>query len=301
LFDNLGKHHHRITTTSKRAQKYFDQGLTLVYGFNHQEAIRSFQAAADLDPKCSMAYWGIALAYGPNINAPMPDDAIPKAYAALQKAIELASGVSKKEQAYIRALSKRYVAKPIKDRSKLDRAFADAMREVVKQFPDDLDAATLFAEALMDTTPWDYWTKEGKPKAQTKEIVAALERVLKHDPNHPGANHYYIHAVEASPNPERGLAAAHRLGDIAPGAGHLVHMPSHIYLRVGYYHEASLANERAIAADQSYIVQCRAQGFYPTLYASHNMHFLAYTTSLEGRSAASLRAARQTAGHLMKA
>src|SRR5271155_4198455 len=233
LFDNLGSHHHPVTTNSKDAQKYFDQGLILCFAFNHPEAIRSFQEAARIDPGCAMAYWGMAFAYGANINMPMSEEAVPKAYAALQKAQELAPKSTPNEQAYIAALTKRYAEKPPKDRAPLDRAFADAMRDVAKRFPDDLDAVTLFGEALMDTMPWSYWTEDGKPKPNTEEVLAALESVMKRKPDHPGACHYYIHAVEASPNPERGLAAAHRLRNLVPGAGHLVHMPSHIYLRLG--------------------------------------------------------------------
>jgi tetratricopeptide (TPR) repeat protein len=295
LFNNLGTHHHPVTTRSKEAQRYFDQGLTLVYGFNHHEAIRSFRAAARLDPDCAMAYWGAALAYGMNINMPMMEDAVPKAYEALQKALELAPKASEKERAYIQALAKRYTAKPEKDRGPLDRAYADAMRELARRYPDDLDAATLFAEAVMDTMPWNYWTEDGKPRAGTEEVITVLESVLKRDPNHPGANHYYIHAVENSPNPEGGLPAAYRLGGLCPGAGHLVHMPSHIFLRVGYYREAAVANERAIAADEAYIAQCKAQGVYPANYYSHNAHFLWYVTMLEGRGEEALRAGRKAA------
>jgi tetratricopeptide (TPR) repeat protein len=298
LFDNLGSHHHAVSTDSREAQRYFDQGLILCFAFNHQEAIRSFQEATRLDPKCAMAYWGIAFAYGANINMPMSDEAVPKAYAALQKARELAPQASKVEQAYIEALAKRYADKPQKERAPLDLAFADAMREVVRSYPDDLDAATLFAEALMDTMPWSYWTEEGKPKPATEEVLATLESVLKRQPDHPGANHYYIHAVEASPNPERGLAAAHRLRDLIPGAGHLVHMPSHIYLRVGDYHEASRCNERAIAADEAYITRHGVKGPYSTMYYTHNIHFLSYSAGLEGRSADAIREGRRAAARL---
>lgn len=298
LFEKLGTHHQPITTKSRLAQKYFDQGVILCYGFNHQEAIRSFTEAARIDPDCAMAYWGIAFAYGPNINAPMSDEAAGKAYDALQTALKIASKTTKREQAYIHALSKRYAEKPPKERAPLDLAFADAMRVLVKEFPDDLDAATLFAEALMDVSPWNYWSKDGKPTEHTPEILTVLENVLSRRPNHPGANHLYIHAVEASPHPERGLPAAQRLRDLVPVSGHLVHMPAHIFLRVGMYHEASLANERAIGADETYITQCRAQGFYPTVYYSHNIHFLWYSTSMEGRSVEAIRAARKTAAVL---
>jgi tetratricopeptide (TPR) repeat protein len=295
LFDNLGSHHHPVTTSSKQAQRYFDQGLVLCFAFNHPEAIRSFQEAARLDPQCAMAHWGIAFAYGANINLPMSEEAVPKAYGALKKALALAPKASAKERAYIQALAKRYAEKPPKDRAPLDRAFADAMREVVKQYPDDLDAATLFAEALMDTMPWNYWTEDGKPRPGTEELLATLESVLKRDPNHAGACHLYIHAVEASPHPERGLAAAHRLRDLVPGAGHLVHMPSHIYLRVGDYHEASRCNERAVAVDEAYIARYQVRGHYPAMYYTHNLQFLSYSTGMEGRSEDSLRAARKTA------
>ncbi len=300
LFDDLGSYHFPVTTKSKLAQRYIDQGMVLMYGFNHKEAIRSFRAAAKLDPKCAMAYWGESLCYGPNINNPMPVEAIPQALDALQGALKNAPHVSKREQAYINALSKRYSGKPMPSRAPLDQAYADAMGKVHKAYPDDLDAATLFAEALMDTTPWDYWQKNGQPKAETREILKALEFVLAKNPDHPGANHYYIHAVEASPHPERGLPSAHRLKNLCPGAGHLVHMPAHIYLRMGMYHEASLANVRAIAADESYITQCRVQGFYPALYYSHNVHFLCYCLNMEGRSKECLEAGRKTTEVLHK-
>lgn len=295
LFNRLGNHQHKVTTKSNLAQRYFNQGLILAYGFNHKEAVRSFQAVVKIDPECAMGYWGIAWALGPNINKPMAEAAVKPAWDALQKAVELAPKATLREQGYVQALEKRYAPKPMKDRSKLDRAFAEGMKKVVNVFPDDLDAATIYAEALMDTTPWNYWDEKSRPREATKEIVAQLERVLKANPQHPGANHYYIHAVEASSNPERGLGAALRLRHLVPDAGHLVHMPSHIYLRVGDYHEASLANERAIAADENYITQCRAQGFYPAMYYSHNVHFLWFSTSLEGRSEVSLRAAKKTA------
>jgi tetratricopeptide (TPR) repeat protein len=300
LFDNLGNYHHKVSTESKEAQRYFDQGLTLCYAFNHAEAIRSFEEAARIDPNCAMAHWGIAFAYGANINMPMSDEAVPKAYGALQKATELAPKATENEQAYIKALAKRYGEKPQKDRAPLDRAFADAMREVARSFPDDLDAATLFAEALMDTMPWNYWLEDGKPKPETVEVLATIESVLKRQPDHLGACHYYIHAVENSPHPERGLAAAHVLRDLVPGAGHLVHMPSHIYLRLGQYHEASLCNERAIAVDDAYIKRYQVQGVYPAMYRAHNVHFLWYSTSMEGRRADSVRAGKQAAAGLTK-
>ena len=296
LFDDLGDHHHPVTTESKEAQRYFDQGLRLAYGFNHPEAERSFREAARLDPDCAMAWWGAALVLGPNINVPMAPEAAPKACEALQKARALAPKASERERAYIEALSKRYAEHPPEDRSPLDRAYAAAMQEVAKRYPDDLDAATLAAEAIMDTMPWRYWTEDDQPKEETKQLLALLEGVLRRKPDHPGACHYYIHAVEAV-QPERALPQADTLRTLAPGAGHLVHMPAHIYLRLGLYREATLANEAAAAADESYLAQCNAQGFYPAGYYPHNVHFLWYTNAMEGRSEESIAAARKIAEH----
>ena len=293
LFDDLGTHQFPISTKSPQAQKYFNQGLILTYGFNHGEAIRSFHEAIRLDSNCAMCYWGVALALGPNINKPMDAADVPRAWDALQQAKRLAANATEKEKAYINALAARYTQQALADRHSLDQAYANAMRDLTKRYPEDVDAATLFAEALMDTMPWNYYMEDRRPKAVTRELISALEFVLARDPGHPGANHYYIHAVEASPYPERALPSAERLGRIAPGAGHLVHMPSHIYLRVGRYHDASLANEEAVKADQSYIAQCRAQGFYPVAYYPHNQHFLWYTAGMEGRSALSIGAARK--------
>ena len=293
LFSDLGNHQFAISTKSPQAQKYFNQGLILTYGFNHGEAIRSFQEAARLDSNCAMCYWGVALALGPNINKPMDAADVPRAWDALQQAKRLAVNATEKEKAFISALETRYAQQAVADRRSLDLAYANAMREVMKRYPDDVDAATLFAEALMDTMPWDYYMEDRRPKPVTQELIRALEFVIARDPSHPGANHYYIHAVEASPYPERALPSAERLAQIAPGAGHLVHMPSHIYLRVGRYHDATLANEDAVRADRSYITQCRAQGFYPVAYYPHNRHFLWYTSGMEGRSELSIRAARE--------
>jgi len=295
LFDGLGNHHHPITTSSKLAQRYFDQGLTLCYAFNHTEAIRSFRGALKHDPDCAMAYWGIAYASGPHVNRPMDKDDNVRAWDALQKALAFKSKVSANEQAYIDAMAKRYQAEFAEDRSALDKAYAAAMRELTKQFPDDLDAHTMFSEALMDTMPWDYWLKDRSPKPETEEAFAALRHVIKRNPNHPGANHFFIHAVEAGPNPELGLPSAERLTSFAPQAGHLVHMPSHIYMRVGQYHEAELANRNAAKADRTYIQHCAAQGFYPGAYYPHNEHFLWYATLFQGRSADALTAANKTA------
>src|SRR5262245_7840969 len=295
LLGNLGNRHYKVTTANEDAQRYFDQGLTLCWAFNHPEAIRSFQRAAKFDPDCAMAYWGLAFAYGPNINLPMGEDVNEKAFTAAQKALELTDKCTPREQAYIKAMAKRYMKQGSKDRAPLDRAFADGMRELHKTYPDDLDGAVLFAESLMDTMPWNYWTEDGQPKPETLEIIEALEGVLKKDPLHPGANHYYIHAVEASPAPERGLAAAHRLRDLVPGSGHLMHMPSHIYLRVGQYHEASQCNERAIVADEEYIRKYKVNTAYTAMYYVHNVQFLWYSTGMEGRREDSIRAGRKTA------
>ena len=296
LFDDLGDYHYAVTTQSKQAQRYFDQGLILTYAFNHPEAVRSFQEAARIDPRCAMAWWGVALNYGPNINKPMAKEDVAKAWEALSKARELSRYASEKERVLIDALAKRYAQNPPEDRAALDQAYAAAMRDVHKRFPEDLDVATLFAESLMDTMPWDYYTKDGKPKPATEEVLAALEGVLAKKPDHAGACHYYIHAVEAT-EPQKALAAADTLLDLVPGAGHLVHMPAHIYLRMGLYREATVSNELASRADQGYIAQCNAQGFYPATYYPHNVHFLWYTNSMEGRSKQAIQAAREIAKH----
>jgi tetratricopeptide (TPR) repeat protein len=295
LFDGLGKHQHPITTKSKQTQRYFDQGLTLCYAFNHTEAIRSFRAALKYDPDCAMAYWGIAYASGPHVNRPMDQEDNVRAWDAVQKAMALKSRANANEQAYIDAMARRYQAEFVEDRSALDKAYAAAMREVTKQFPDDLDARVIFAEALMDTMPWDYWLKDRSAKPETEEAFAALRYVIQRDPNHPGANHFFIHAVEAGPHPEQGIPSADRLTGYAPGAGHLVHMPAHIYMRVGEYDDAELANKLAVKADRSYIRQCAAQGFYPGAYYPHNEHFLWYASLFQGRSADALSNAKKTA------
>ena len=298
LLGNLGSHQHRITTRSELAQRYFDEGLNLVFGFNHAEAIRSFRDAATLDPTCAMCFWGIALALGPHINAPMEAAAGPAAWAALQQAVALAPGASLAEQAYVQALTARYAPVPLADRGPLDAAYADAMRQVVRRFPDDLDAATLFAEALMDLTPWEYWTKDGQATEYTAEIVATLESVLARAPNHPGANHYYIHAVEASQTPERAVPAAERLERLVPGAGHLVHMPAHIYWRVGRYQDAIRVNLDAIRSDETYfrvggVADLPTHGVYVFGYHPHNIHFVFAGAQMSGQSALALEAARQ--------
>lgn len=293
LYDNLGKLHHRITTNAKTAQRYFDQGLRLTYGFNHAEALASFREATRLDPDCAMCYWGIALVLGPNINLPMDPKLEPAAHQAIQNALMLAPKVSAAERGYIEALAARYVAEPGADRRARDQAYADKMRALARARPDDVDAATLAAEALMDLQPWDYWTTDGKPKGDTEEIVALLERALARAPNHPGACHFYIHAVEASSQPQRALPCARRLAGLMPGAGHLVHMPAHIFMRLGYYDEAVNANARAAKVDEDYIQDRHPAGFYPLAYYPHNLHFLFAAAAMEGRSGEALNAARK--------
>lgn len=298
LLEGMGNLHWPISTDSALAQRYFDQGLTLAYGFNHLEAERSFREAARLDDQCAICYWGAALVLGPNINDPVPTpEREVKAYQTLNEALARLEHASDKERALIEALQARYASTPPTDRAPFDRAYAEAMRAVAERFPEDLEIRTLFAEAMMDTMPWAYWTEDGKPKPLTEDVFAALDFVLERKADHPGANHFYIHAVEQE-QPARGVRAADNLRRLVPGAGHLVHMPSHIYIRVGRYHDGSLANELAIEADNEYVAQCRAQGIYPVAYVPHNHHFLWATTTMEGRSADALAAARHTAEHV---
>jgi tetratricopeptide (TPR) repeat protein len=293
---NLGPYIFPVTTRSKKAQAFINQGLNLTYGFNHVEAGRAFREAARLDPDCAMAYWGQALVLGPNINLPMTPEDEPKASALAQKAVSLKAKASPRERAYIDAVAKRYSGKA-EDRGARDQAYADSMRELAKRYPEDLDAATLFAEALMDLRPWAYWAPDGKSYPGTDEALAKLESVLAKKPAHPGANHYYIHVLEAK-SPERAEAAADRLRTLMPGAGHMVHMPGHIYMRVGRYADASAVNEAAILADEDYITQCRAQGMYPIGYYPHNIHFLWSAASMEGRSETAIAAARKVAARV---
>jgi tetratricopeptide (TPR) repeat protein len=291
---NLGTHTFKVTTTSGQAQLFINQGVILAYGFNHAEAARAFAEAARLDPECPMAYWGHALVLGPNINAPMNPEDEPKAHELAKKAMALKSNATPRERAYIEAIAARYTGRP-EDRKNADRAFADAMRKVVDAYPDDLDAATIFAEALMDLRPWNYWTRDGKPYPETEAIVLVLQSVISRNPNHPGAVHYWIHLWEATDTPERAEAEADRLLTLVPGAGHLVHMPGHIYARVGRYADVVKANRMAIAADEDYITQCRAQGIYPLAYYPHNLHFLWMGASMAGRSRLAIDAADKTA------
>ena len=294
LLDGLGDHQMPITASAE-ARPYFDQGLMFVYGFDHSEAARAFGEAIRLDPECAMCHWGLALALGPHINAPMAAEVVDVAYGAIDSALTLAGNVTERERAYIEALSTRYASDPTADRSALDRAYADAMRELSAAFPDDLDAATLFAEALMVLMPWDYWASDGTPRPATIELLDVLEGVMERDPYHPGANHHYIHAVEASDRPERAEAAADRLVELDIQIGHMVHMPSHIYARVGRWHDATTANERAVDVDRAHFAAVEAEGLVPALYHPHNLHFLAWTAGMEGRSDLALQAAAETA------
>jgi len=288
LFDNLGTHEHKITTTSAEAQAYFNQGYRYLFNFNHAAAISSFQEALKRDPKCAMCWWGIALAHGPNINMPMMPESMTPAWQALQMAKAHAPRASQAEQDYIAALSVRYAENPPEDRSPLDKAFANEMRKVAKKYPNDLDARTLYAESLMDTAPWNYWQTDGKtPNKGLEELVPTLDAVLAEAPDHPGAIHLYIHALEV-PDPKRAEAAADRLANMMPGAGHLVHMPTHIYNRVGRYEDAVEQNKKAAAADEAYIAATNDRGMYAAMYYVHNLHF-AWTASMtEGRSADAL-------------
>jgi tetratricopeptide (TPR) repeat protein len=282
LMQGYGDLHHPVSTDNPQAQQFFDQGLRQIYAFNHDEAARSFQRAADLDPQLAMAYWGVAEAVGPNYNDSASDDRFSAAHTAIQKAADLSSTASPAEQAYIKAMARRFPADPKADRQQAAEAYHVAMRDVVKQFPDDLDAATLFAESGMNLHPWGLWMVDGTPREGTEEIVATLESVIKRDPNHLGAIHYYIHAVEASKSPERALAGANRLAALAPAAGHIVHMPAHVYIRTGDYAAAVKTNQEAAAVDQAYIKASGAQGIYPMMYYSHNLHFIAMCSAMSG-------------------
>jgi tetratricopeptide (TPR) repeat protein len=282
LVTGLGDLHHPVSTKNQQAQQFFDQGLRFIYAFNHDEAARSFRHAAELDSTLAMAYWGVAEAVGPNYNDPADPDRYKKAHDAVEKAVDLSANASPSDQAYIQALAKRFPADPNSDLKKAAEDYRDAMRHVVDEFPDDLDAATLFAEAGMNLHPWGLWHVDGTPEAGTDEIVSTLESVMKRDPNHLGAIHYYIHAVEASSNPERALAGANKLAALAPGAGHIVHMPAHVYIRTGDYEAAVKTNEKAAEVDRAYIKATGVQGIYPMMYYSHNLHFIAMCAAMNG-------------------
>jgi tetratricopeptide (TPR) repeat protein len=299
MYTGLGGIHHPVSTKNAQAQKYFDQGLALLYGFNHDEAAKAFQQAAKFDPDLAMAYWGVALVNGMNYNAPEFPNALGVARENLKKAQERAPKASATEQAYIAALTKRYGSDgPAAEREK---AYSEAMREVMENNVDDLDAATLYAETLMNQAPWQLW-KDGKPGPNTERVVEILEGVLRRNPDHTGANHYYIHAVEASSHPERALTAANKLRDLKLSAGHLVHMPAHVYLRTGDYTQAADINVVAADADRAYIVRSgQKTGLYPLFYYSHNIHFQALADAFAGRYVSAKRAADLLVKHVAPA
>jgi tetratricopeptide (TPR) repeat protein len=301
LMEGLSDHHHPVSTSSPEAQKFFDQGLRLLYAFNHDEAERAFRRAAELDPKMAMAWWGVAFAVGPNYNLPVDAAREKTAYDAVQKALALSAGGPEAERAYIEALATRYSGDSNPNYPQLAVAFVEAMRQLYQRYPDDLDAATLFAESLMNLRPWELWNKDGTPAPGTAEIISVLESVIRRDPGHIGANHYYIHAVEASTSPDRALPAAGRLGALAPAAGHLVHMPGHVYIRVGDYEAMRKSNILAARADEAYLKTAPpniAGGIYSLMYYSHNLHFIAAAAAMEGRYAEARSAADRLAAHI---
>lgn len=294
LLGNLGSYHRAIKTSNADAQKFFDEGLTLLYGFNHEESFKSFELAAKHDPASPMPHWGMALALGTNINDVAPADRLKQGYAHLADAQQRKGAGSDVEQGLIDALAKRYVADPTGDQAVREQAYSDAMGGLSKKYPDDLDVATLYAESKMNLRPWRLYTKDGKPEPGTSDIVSALEGVMKRNPNHPGANHYYIHAVEASTSPDRATIAAQRLESLVPGAGHLVHMPAHIYIRTGQYVKSAKSNADAAAVDERYFKQTGANGFYATMYYTHNLQFESAAAMFAGNLAQARASAART-------
>jgi len=291
----LGSLEYPVTTSVPEAQQFFNQGLRLLYAFNHAEALRAFREAARLDPGMAMAHWGEAFALGPNLNAPMPADNVRPAYTAIRRAQAAAATATPREREFVAALAERYSSVRVADRKPLDQKYAAAMSALADRYRDDPEIHVVYVDAVMNTMPWNYWNGDGSFKPEAMPMVQALERVIERHPDHPGAHHYYIHLVEGSSTPERAEASADRLGSLMPSAGHLVHMPAHIYLRVGRYADAAEANERAIRADEDYLAQCQAQGLYPVSYYPHNLHFLWAAATFEGRSAVALDAARRVA------
>jgi tetratricopeptide (TPR) repeat protein len=292
LYEGFGNYQRPIQTSSESAQQWFNQGMQLMYGFNHDEAIRSFEQAAAADPSSPMPWWGIAYCYGININDPeMSEEKSRLAWDATQEALARIDAGSPVEGAFVRAVVERYTWPAPDERGDLERKYADAMQAVYEEFPGDPDVAVLFAESLMDLQPWDYWTDSGDPKGRTEEFVGVLERALEAHPLHPGANHYYIHAIEASSEPDRAVEAADRLTELVPGAGHLVHMPSHIYIRVGRYADAAKSNVQAIAVDRAYLAKAPPPGLYAAYYG-HNLHFLAFAAMMSGNYEQAIQAAR---------
>jgi tetratricopeptide (TPR) repeat protein len=291
LLDGFGKWNYPVTTKNKKAAQYFNQGIALLYGFNHGEAGRSFKTALKLDSTMAMAYWGIAMVLGPNYNAALDPSQLADINAAVDHAVEYAATTAPHEQALINAIAKRFPRSEVKDMMPYYESYASAMKEAHDKFPDDAQIGTLYADALMNMHPWDLWVKDGTARPWTADILATLEKTLKKYPAHPGAIHYYIHATEASKNPGRATSYADKLTTLMPGAGHLVHMPSHVYIRTGEYHKGVLVNELASNADSSYIAQCKVQGAYPLVYYPHNIHFLAACAFLEGNSKKAMNAA----------
>ncbi|MFY9530405.1 MAG: hypothetical protein WBC04_15360 [Candidatus Acidiferrales bacterium] len=294
----FGNVHHEVKAGNAEAQRMFDQGLALDYGFNHNQAEQCFRQAAGLDPNMAMAYWGIALVLGPNYNLPVDSERESQAREAIKKALALSANGPANERAYIEALAVRYTDQPNADYHQLDVAYHDAMRELSKRYPDDLDAATLFAESGMNLRPWKLWNRDGTPAEGTEEILGVLESVLKRNPNHLGANHFYIHAVEASPHPEAGLQCAQRLAGLAPASGHLVHMPAHIFIRTGDHESSAKANVAAARADEAYFKMVQPEGIYPMMYYTHNLHFIAVENAFMGNYEDSLAAAKRVQDHV---
>ena len=304
LFKGMGEYHRVIQTKDPGAQRFFDQGMVLAFGFNHTEAIRSFRAAQKLDPTCAMCFWGEALATGPNINvtakgkAIMSPDEQTAAFVALGKAQAVAVGKPQVERDLVDALAKRYAPQPVDDRDPLDHAYAAALGDLVAKYPADDDIAAMYSEAWMSTMPWNYWSDIETPRPEIVPVIAALETIIARNPKHPLALHLYVHAMEASSTPEKAEAAADTLYALVPGSGHLVHMPAHIFYRVGRYHDAAEANVQAAKVDEDYIAQCNAQGFYPAMYYPHNIHFLWSAATMEGRSKVAIEAARKLAANV---
>ncbi len=297
VLDGLGDESIRITTSNPRSQQFFDQGLRLTYGFNHSEALRAFKESARLDLENPMAYWGWALVLGPNLNLPMQKDVEAQAYEAMQTALEFKGRATEKEQAFIDALATRYSDDEEADRGELNVAYSQAMEALHQAYPDDNNAATLYAASLMNLTPWNYWQKDGSPRENTPRIVSTLKGVIERDPEHTGAIHYYIHLMEAN-HPKEAEPAAELLADLAPKAGHLVHMPAHIYMRLGRYKDSYDTNSKAVEADEGYITSCSAQGIYPLGYYPHNIHFMVWSAMYEGRREETLSLARKVAGKI---
>lgn len=298
LFNGMDILSYPVTTKSPEAQKYFNQGLLLAYAFNHAEAARSFYQAIRLDSTCAMCYWGFAYVLGPNYNSGMEPDHYARAHGSIQKALKYASNSTPKEKELIKAMAARYVAEPVENRYALDSAYMLAMKTVHARYPEDVDIAALYAESLMDMHPWDLWDKEGNPRSWTPEILKAIEMAISINPNHPGGHHFYIHALEASNEPEKALVSCKVFDDgLVPNAGHLVHMPSHIYINTGDYHKGTVANIKAVERDSQYVTQCHAQGSYPLAYYPHNYHFLAACATLEGNSKWALLAAEKMSDH----